>query len=60
MASRIVVRQVRSAIGSSQKIRRVLRALGLRRVGQEREKPDNPAVRGMIDKVQHLVEVRES
>ena len=59
MADRLVVRQVRSAIGTPKKVRVVLYSLGLRRIGQETEKPDNAAVRGMIDKVSHLVEVRE-
>jgi len=55
----IVIRQVRSSAGRPERQRRVLRALGLRALGQETEKPDNPAVRGMIQKVLHLVEVEE-
>jgi large subunit ribosomal protein L30 len=39
--------------------RRTLRALGLVRLYQEVEKPDNPQIRGMIEKVRHLVEVTE-
>ena len=56
---KIVIRQVRSTAGRSERQRRVLRALGLRALGQKTEKPDNPAVRGMIQKVLHLVEVEE-
>lgn len=36
-----------------------LKGLGLGRVGAERELIDTPAVRGMIDKVRHLVEIAE-
>ena len=36
-----------------------MKALGLRRMHQIVERPDNPAVRGMVESVQHLVEVTE-
>jgi large subunit ribosomal protein L30 len=36
------------------------RALGLRRIGDTVEQPDNPSIRGMIFKVKHLVEVEEN
>ena len=55
--SRITVRQVRSGIGFSVRQKRTLKALGLGRIGRERIQPDNPAVRGMIAAVRHLVEV---
>ncbi len=54
---RIVVRQVRSAIGYDRRQRATLRGLGLRRLHQTVELEDTPAVRGMIDKVIHLVTV---
>lgn len=50
------IRQVRSGLGSPRKIRRTLEALGLRHQ-RSVVKPDNPAVRGMIFAVKHLVEV---
>jgi large subunit ribosomal protein L30 len=56
---RIVVRQVRSAIGSDRRQRATLRGLGLRRIRQTVELEDTPAVRGMIDKVIHLVSVEK-
>ena len=59
MATRLIVRQVRSAIGRPDRQRRVLRALGLRRIGHQREHEDAPAIRGMIRKVRHLVSVQE-
>lgn len=55
----LVIRQVRGQVGKPERQRRILRALGLRGVGRETQKPDTPAIRGMIAKVSHLVEVEE-
>jgi large subunit ribosomal protein L30 len=55
----LVVRQVRSAIGSKPKHRGTLRALGLRKIGSVNLLPDRPEIRGMIARVHHLVEVSE-
>jgi len=49
----------RSMIGSPEKLRRVVRGLGLRRINQVVERPDTPAIRGMVAKVPHLVRIRE-
>jgi len=49
----------KSAIGYAGDQKRTLRALGLRRLGQTVEHRDSPAIRGMINKVQHLVRVAE-
>ena len=54
--SELRVRQVKSGLGSPAKVRRTLEALGLRHQ-REVVKPDNPAVRGMLFRVRHLVEV---
>jgi large subunit ribosomal protein L30 len=48
---------VKSQIGSNDRQRATLRGLGLRRLHQTVEVPDAPAVRGMIDKVRHLIRV---
>jgi large subunit ribosomal protein L30 len=53
----LLVKQVRSGIGTKPKHRGTLRALGLRGVGRERVLPDRPEVRGMIARVPYLVEV---
>jgi large subunit ribosomal protein L30 len=53
----LVVRQVRSAIGSKPKHRGTLRALGLGRIGRTNLLPDRPEIRGMVARVAHLVEV---
>lgn len=55
----IRVRQVRSAIGRPPSQRAVLGSLGLRRIRHEVEREDTPAVRGMVAKIPHLVEVVE-
>jgi large subunit ribosomal protein L30 len=49
----------RSAIGSTPKQRAVLRGLGLRRINSSVLRPDDSAIRGMVRKVIHLVEVQE-
>ena len=50
---------VRSAIGYARRQKDTIRALGLRRLGQTVEHQDTPVVRGMIEKVRHLVQVAE-
>lgn len=54
------IKQVRSGIGCPQKQKVVLRGLGFKRLNQVVERPDTPAIRGMIFKVKHLVEVLEN
>ncbi len=56
---KLKVTQVRSSIGIKPKQRGTLRALGLRGISQTREHDDNPVIRGMINKVPHLVTVEE-
>ena len=51
---------VKSGIGYSLDQKATVRALGLRRLGQSVVQPDNPAVRGMVQKVGHLLEVEEA
>jgi len=51
------IKWVRSAIGCPRGMRQTIRGLGFRRMQQVVEHPDNPAVRGMIAKVHHLVEI---
>ncbi len=53
------VRQVRSAIGRPRKQREVLRSLGLRRIRHEVVRSDTDAIRGMVAKIPHLVEIVE-
>ena len=55
--STVKVTQRRSKNGASKRQRDTLRSLGLKRIGQSVEHEDTPQVRGMVDKVKHLVEV---
>ena len=50
---------VKSSIGYSVRQKNTVRALGLRRIGQTVEHDDTPVIRGMINKVSHLVKVEE-
>ena len=56
----VKVQQVKSVIGYDRRQRATMRGLGLRKIRQVVELEDTPAVRGMIDKVKHLVVVLES
>lgn len=53
------VRQTGSPIRRNESQRKTLVGLGLNKLGRERELEDTPSVRGMISKVDHLVEVIE-
>jgi large subunit ribosomal protein L30 len=55
----IKVKLVRSPICTPLKHKIVVRGLGLRKINQVVERPDNPAIRGMVAKVPHLVEIVE-
>lgn len=59
MAKHLRIRQVRSGSNAPRKQRETLQALGLRHHQAEVEKEDNPAIRGMIRVVSHLVVVEE-
>lgn len=58
-AKTIKVTLVRSPIGYEQSQKDTVKALGLRKMHQTVEKVDTPALRGMINKVVHLVQVEE-
>ena len=50
---------VKSTIGAIPKHRKTVQALGLNKLNSSAEHQDNPAVRGMIKQVKHLVKVEE-
>ncbi|MEK9751704.1 MAG: 50S ribosomal protein L30 [Rhodospirillaceae bacterium] len=54
------VTQTGSPIGRPADQRQTLKGLGLNKLHRTRELEDTPAVRGMIDKVRHLVRVEEA
>lgn len=55
----ITIEQYASVIGCNVGHKRVLRALGLRRIRQRVVRPDNPAVRGMVETIPHVVRIVE-
>ncbi len=57
--SRLKVTLKHSAIGRPENQRDQLKGLGLRKIGQSRVLENTPAVRGMVKKVLHLVDVEE-
>jgi large subunit ribosomal protein L30 len=59
MANKLQITLTRSVIGRTQDQKDTVKALGLRKLNQTVEQQDNPAIRGMINKVSHLVTVKE-
>ncbi|MEO3415868.1 50S ribosomal protein L30 [Roseovarius sp. CAU 1744] len=59
MAKTIVVKQIGSPIRRPAKQRQTLIGLGLNKMHKTRELEDTPAVRGMIAKISHMVEIIE-
>ena len=59
MTDKLRISWRKSAIGYKVDQKRTIQALGLRKLGHTVEHEDTPAVRGMIRKVQHLVQVAE-
>jgi large subunit ribosomal protein L30 len=60
MMADLRIKQVRSANGASPRQRDTLRSLRLGRIGRSVERSDSPELRGMLRKVEHLVEVEGS
>ena len=58
-SGKIRIKYVKSAIGYSERQKRTVRALGLRRLGDVVEQDDSPAIRGMVARISHLLEVEE-
>ncbi|MEK5078561.1 50S ribosomal protein L30 [Solibacillus sp. FSL W7-1436] len=59
MMAKLQITLNKSVIGTKPNQRKVVEALGLRKVNQTVEQADNAAIRGMITKVAHLVTVKE-
>jgi large subunit ribosomal protein L30 len=58
--AKLTITLVRSPIGYSKKQNATLKALGLKKINQTVSRTDNEAVRGMVEKVSHLVVVDEA
>jgi len=57
--AKLKIKWIRSFIGCPRSMRQTIRGLGFRRMNQIIEHPDTPAIRGMIARVHHLVEVQD-
>ena len=56
---KIKITLVKSTIGSLENQKANVETLGLRKLGQSRVHDDNPVIRGMINKVSHLVKIEK-
>ena len=56
-AATIRIQWVRSAIAAPKKHKRIVRGLGFTRLNQVVEREDTPAIRGMVEKVPHLLRI---
>ncbi|MEK9598188.1 MAG: 50S ribosomal protein L30 [Alphaproteobacteria bacterium] len=56
----VIVTQTKSPIGREGSQKKTLIGLGLNKIGRTKELEDTPSVRGMIDKVKHLIKVDEA
>jgi large subunit ribosomal protein L30 len=59
MAKTIVVKQIGSPIRRPAKQRQTLIGLGLNKMNRTRELEDTPSVRGMVNKISHMVQIVE-
>ncbi|RUL54775.1 MULTISPECIES: 50S ribosomal protein L30 [Lysinibacillus] len=60
MANKLEITLTKSLIGTKPQQRKIVEALGLKKVNSTVEQADNAAIRGMLDKVAHLVTVKEN
>jgi large subunit ribosomal protein L30 len=58
-AAKIRIQYYRSTIAFPQKQKDIVRSLGLRKLNQVVERPDTPAMRGMVKKIPHLLRIIE-
>ena len=59
MGQKLKITQIRSTIGRIKKQKETIKALGIRKLYRSVIHKDTPQIRGMIEKVKHLVEVEE-
>jgi large subunit ribosomal protein L30 len=57
--AKIKIKQIKSAIDRPKRQKLTLEALGIRKMNGSAVHDDNPVIRGMIDKVKHLLEIEE-
>jgi len=56
---KLKITQVKSRIGYKKKAKATLDAMGIKKMNQTVELPDNPAIRGMIKKIEYLIRVED-
>lgn len=59
MAQTIKIKQIRSGIGRPPNQRQTLRGLGFKRLHQIVVREDTDCIRGMVNKIQHLVQIQD-
>ena len=59
MMAKLRITYRKSAIGYTERQKATIKALGFRKLNQTVEQEDTPAIRGMISKVEHLIDVEE-
>jgi large subunit ribosomal protein L30 len=59
MSKKIKIKYIHSPIGREKRQKETIRCLGLSRLGEVKEVVDNQAIRGMLTKVPHLVQIIE-
>jgi len=59
MDKKIRIKQVKSAIGRLENQKRTLKALGIKKNGYTVDHNDTPVIRGMVNRVKHLVCIEE-
>lgn len=57
--AKLRITQIRSKIDSTKRQKKTLEALGIKRMNNSVEVEDTPQIKGMIDKVNHLIKVEE-
>jgi len=60
MAEKVKITLVKSIVGRPEKHRKVLRGMGLTKMNKTVELVDTPEIRGMVQKVSHMVRTEES
>ena len=60
MKKSLSIKLIKSVIGKPEKQRKIVRAIGLRRINHEVLHEDTPMIRGMIHKISHMLEVSEA
>ena len=53
------IKLIKSVIGTNKRVRGIVKALGFKRTNQVIEIKENPATKGMVEKIKHMLEVQK-